>query len=379
MFRNKTASIDDTFVTADDWFRSGRRVHYDIPTKRIVDRKKDSTVAVFEKVERQVPIHSNTRWLTMLPGFPDGSYGFSKVDQQLPNTHPRLYVEYVGQGDSDKPKKYVYSTVERADLVEAQWRAHGIHRTVVVTFDYSSIVLMELLQRQCEGSLPCKIEHVLIVNGGLFADGHSHPWSTTPLLQTGFGKMGSRMAQSSNMVFDSMITPLYSKEYRVTMRKQELRETQAAIRRHKGTRFLSQGAGFVSEHKRQAERWNFQAIYENACHKQGITVHIVGSRGDQFEPKQIELARQRLKDYYPDVRVETIPGGHYSTAEQAPALAGFIRELLKKTARKQAPSWTSTSIDTPSWSSPASEKDSGRHKTILPSWVSPTRSVTEQH
>jgi hypothetical protein len=38
--------------------------------------------------------------------------------------------------------------MERADLVEAQWRAHGIRNTVLVTFDYSSLVMLELLQHQ---------------------------------------------------------------------------------------------------------------------------------------------------------------------------------------------------------------------------------------
>jgi hypothetical protein len=32
---------------------------------------------------------------------------------------PKLFVEYVGKGDSDKPKDYAYSTTERTDLVEA--------------------------------------------------------------------------------------------------------------------------------------------------------------------------------------------------------------------------------------------------------------------
>ena len=121
------------------------------------------------------------RWLTMLPGFPDGSYGWSKVDSLLWDDRaktPRLYVEYVGQGDSDKPnrKEYPYSTMERADLVEAQWAAHGVTKTVVATFDYSSLVLLELLQRQHERAtkgIPSmtQIEHVLLINGGLFADG----------------------------------------------------------------------------------------------------------------------------------------------------------------------------------------------------------------
>jgi hypothetical protein len=40
--------------------------------------------------------------------------------------------------------------VERADLVEALWRHHGVRRTVVVTFDYTSLALLELWRRQLE-------------------------------------------------------------------------------------------------------------------------------------------------------------------------------------------------------------------------------------
>jgi hypothetical protein len=35
---------------------------------------------------------------------------------------PKLFLDYVGMGDSDKPNDYAYSTAERADLVEAIWR-----------------------------------------------------------------------------------------------------------------------------------------------------------------------------------------------------------------------------------------------------------------
>ena len=58
------------------------------------------------------------------------------------------FIEYVGQGDSDKPAGYRYSTMERADLVETRWATHGVRATFVVTFDYSSLVLLELLAGQ---------------------------------------------------------------------------------------------------------------------------------------------------------------------------------------------------------------------------------------
>ena len=42
---------------------------------------------------------------------------------------PKLFVEYVGMGDSDKPKDYAYSTAERADLAEVRelYNALGRH------------------------------------------------------------------------------------------------------------------------------------------------------------------------------------------------------------------------------------------------------------
>ena len=80
---------------------------------------------------------------------------------------PRLYVEPVGQGDSDKPRDYPYSTVERADLVEALWRHHGVRRTVVVTFDYTSLALLELLRRDLDGT-------VALYVGGSDEDPYEH-------------------------------------------------------------------------------------------------------------------------------------------------------------------------------------------------------------
>jgi pimeloyl-ACP methyl ester carboxylesterase len=86
-------------------------------------------------------------------------------------------------------KDYTYSTAERADLVEAIWRSLGIQSTMLVAFDFSSLVVLEILRRRLERAERVKtpdgpeIRGVFIFNGGLFTDGHSHPWYTTPLLR----------------------------------------------------------------------------------------------------------------------------------------------------------------------------------------------------
>ncbi|MEY9860078.1 pimeloyl-ACP methyl ester carboxylesterase [Catenulispora sp. GAS73] len=188
-------------VTAAEWFAGGQRIWYSPTPARVLserDAAEDpNALQVFERVHSPAQ-GEDAVWLTMLPGFPDGSYGWAQVDRLLSDDlSPRLYVEPVGQGDSDKPKGYKYSTLERADLIEALWKHHGVHRTAVVTFDYTSLGLLELLQRQVErnaspDSSATTISAVFMMNGGLFYDAHSHPWQSTPLLRSPLGALGVR-------------------------------------------------------------------------------------------------------------------------------------------------------------------------------------------
>jgi pimeloyl-ACP methyl ester carboxylesterase len=80
--------------------------------------------------------------VSFLPGYPDGSFGWAKVLPHLPNATemPKLFVEYVGMGDSDKPKDYPYSTAERTDLVEAIWRAYSVESKTLVAFDFPRLL-----------------------------------------------------------------------------------------------------------------------------------------------------------------------------------------------------------------------------------------------
>ncbi len=318
--------------TAQQWFALGERIPYDHRAKKIL-RLGDTTVSqdvvnIFQRVVRGDPPGEGVVWTTFLPGFPDGSFGWAKVDGLLATDRlvPKIFVEYVGQGDSDKPVNYPYSTMERADLVEAVWQAQGIKSTFVVTFDFSSLVVLELLSRQQErhdsGSKSrTRIEKVLIINGGLFADAHSHPWLTTPLLKSPMGRMGTWVAQRSRFAFNEMVKVLWSKEYKVTL--EELGEYYDAITRRNGAAFMSKGARFVDEHKANADRWDLRRVF--LASRESVSFHVVGSEGDQFEPNQIVKARERLGEFGLDFQV--LPGGHLTTSEHPELLAQIIQEL----------------------------------------------------
>jgi pimeloyl-ACP methyl ester carboxylesterase len=328
MDRNKTAY--QAPVTAAEWFAGGQRIPYDPGSARVLTEEEAAAtpgaLRVFERVsgaERD----ADAVWLTMLPGFPDGSYGWAQVDRILGDgPGPRLYVEPVGQGDSDKPRDYRYSTVERANLVEALWRYHGVSRTVVVTFDYTSLALLELLRRQQErtasgdSAVPA-ITAVFMVNGGLFADAHSHPWQGTPLLRSPLGTLAMRGWQRSQRAFDTgwQQARMYSRGYHPA--PAELGELRAAITRRDGAMFAHNAAGFVGEHRRHAQRWDLAAIARDLDGT--VAFYVGGSEEDPYEHRQIPAARERV----PGAQILIFPGGHLTTGEHPDLLAAAIRDI----------------------------------------------------
>lgn len=320
-------------TTAEEWFSLGTRVPYDPATKKILQAHEATDAAdgieVFERVVRSDGQDDAVGWTTFMPGYPDGSYGWASVDQHLRGDKmvPKLFVEFVGQGDSDKPARYAYNTMERADLVEAIWKAEGIRSTFVVTFDYSSLAALELLSRQHERrekgvDLHTTISGVLMINGGLFADAHSHPLMTTPLLGSPLGPPFTWIAQRSAFVLNQMLRTMISKDYPVTA--QELHEIGEAIRRRDGVRFMSRAARFRHEHQtKYPQRWDLRRLFHAL--RDSVSFHIVGSEGDPFEPNQITKAKERLGDQGLDVRM--VPGGHLATLEHPDELARIIEDV----------------------------------------------------
>jgi pimeloyl-ACP methyl ester carboxylesterase len=108
------AAVADTTVdtrpipSAEAWFAGGQRVGYD-PDARATIAARDAPLKVFVRREGDIA-HA----VTFLPGFPDGSFGWAKVRPQLPHAAemPKLFFDYVGMGDSEKPEDYAYSTAE---------------------------------------------------------------------------------------------------------------------------------------------------------------------------------------------------------------------------------------------------------------------------
>jgi pimeloyl-ACP methyl ester carboxylesterase len=307
--------------SAQAWFAGGERVGYD-PKARAIVAAQDAPLKVFLRREGDV-----AQAISFLPGFPDGSFGWAKVLPHLPNAAemPKLFLDYVGMGDSDKPKDYAYSTAERTDLVEAIWRDLSIQSTTLVAFDFSSLVVLEHLRRRLERAERGEpaggpdIRGVFIFNGGLFTDGHSHPWYTTPLLRRLPNGARQRIGHPFAL-FKRMpgVRKMWSKGYEVT--DAEFRELHSAMDRHDGLFYLAAAAGFVADHKAQGHRLDFGRLLK--AYRDQFPFLVGGSDEDPFEHRQVDLAQERVGKL--GLQVERLPGGHLTTNEQPEALAALI-------------------------------------------------------
>ena len=240
---------------------------------------------------------------------------------------PKLFIEYLGMGDSDKPRDYPYSTSERTDLVEAVWRHFGVSSTTIITFDFSSLVALELLARRLERAVAePHILGVFAFNGGLFTDGHSHPWFTTPILRRMPIGVFPRLAEPPFLTFKWIARVMWSKGYRDW--EIGARDLYSALIRHNGLFFLYRAADFAVDHRAQNGRLDFGRIFDRYHGK--IPFLIGGSVEDPFEHRQLTLAEKRLG--HPGVTIVRLPGGHLTTNEQPQALAHLIEGFSNRTA-----------------------------------------------
>ena len=156
-------------------------------------------------------------------------------------------------------------------------------------------------------------------NGGLFTDGHSHPWFTTPVLR----RLPRRAADARRpfTLFKMMAGVMWSKGYKVT--DAEVRELYDTLNRHDGMFYLARAAGFVADHEAQGDRLDFGRLFK--AYRGQFPFLVGGSDEDPFEHRQVDFAQERLGKL--GLQIERLPGGHLTTNEQPEALAGLIAKF----------------------------------------------------
>ena len=114
--------------------------------------------------------------LLLIHGFPTASWDWQQLWPKLVEKYHVISPDLLGFGFSDKPRNYLYSILDQANMIEALLQHKNIERAKIISHDYGDTVAQELLTRfntrQNRGEAGLEITHLCLLNGGLFPEVH---------------------------------------------------------------------------------------------------------------------------------------------------------------------------------------------------------------
>lgn len=268
----------------------------------------DGPVEVWHRIEGNGP------WTTFLHGFPTSSWDWAKMLPMLPPGHSRLFVDHLGFGDSDKPRR-AYSFDEQLDLVQQVWRRLGVERTNLVVHDYSVSIAQEILARYVEGRWDGPvIAGIQFLNGGLYADLY-RPMAIQKLLHhrlTG-ALVASLIRQPA---FNRAFRRVFAPDNQPT--DHELAQHWASVEHRGGRRVYHLISRYHDERAANQERW--------AAALRGAPVPLRFAWG-LLDPVSVAAIPDRLRTDVPGHLVTWNDLGHYPQLEAPARVAAEIMDL----------------------------------------------------
>jgi len=114
--------------------------------------------------------------LLLIHGFPTASWDWWQMWNTLTASYRVLALDMLGFGFSDKPKKYPYSILDQADLLEHFLASKQINKVSILSHNYGDTVAQELLarfnNRETTHQSGLQIASLCFLNGGLFPETH---------------------------------------------------------------------------------------------------------------------------------------------------------------------------------------------------------------
>jgi pimeloyl-ACP methyl ester carboxylesterase len=272
-----------------EWFSGGERVRIDL---------RSGAFRIFCRVTGSGP------WLTFLHGFPTSSWDWAKVAPLLEPRFRLLCFDFLGFGDSEKPRKHRYSILEQGDVTEAVWRHFGVAETGVVAHDYGATVALELVSRELEQARSTRISRLVLLNSALY-----ERLAKPLLVQRLLGKpiLGPLVAHAmTERAFARSFSSVFSSRHEIV--DSELREHwQVVQRRGSSVPIAPRLVGYIAERKLHASRW------EGALERgDPQTTLLWGMADPRSGPHIAEHVRRRV----PAARIRPLPGvGHYPQLE----------------------------------------------------------------
>ncbi|MFE9577715.1 alpha/beta fold hydrolase [Nocardia sp. NPDC006044] len=265
--------------------------------------------------------------LVCIHGFPTASWDWHRVWPGLCGQFARVLApDMIGFGWSAKPRNYLYSIADQADIHEDLLREQGIDRVHILAHDYGDTVTQELLARDAErraaGDESLVIESVCLLNGGLFPETH-RPRLLQRLLASPLGPLFSLLATES--AFNAGLSGVFGPETKPS--REELDQFWTLWCGKHGKRNGHKLIRYMSERRKHRERW------VGALRDAQVPVRLIDGLLDPVSGvHMVRRYRELIPD--PDV-VELAKVGHYPQVEAADeTLSAFLDFHATRVARR---------------------------------------------
>ncbi|MFC9434174.1 alpha/beta fold hydrolase [Nocardia sp. NPDC057030] len=250
-------------------------------------------------------------------GFPTASWDWHRVWPGLCGQFARVLApDMIGFGWSAKPRNYLYSIADQADLHEDLLREQGIDRVHILAHDYGDTVAQELLARDAErraaGDESLMIESVCLLNGGLFPEAH-RARLLQRLLASPLGPLFSLLATES--AFNAGLSGVFGPDTKPT--REELDQFWTLWCGKRGKRNGHKLIRYMSERRKHRERW------VGALRDAQVPVRLIDGLLDPVSGAHMV---RRYRELIPEPDVVELPKvGHYPQVEAADeTLAAFL-------------------------------------------------------
>ncbi len=248
----------------------------------------------------------NGETLLLIHGFPTASWDWNKIWNSLEEKYHLVAPDLIGFGFSDKPKKYNYSIMDQADLIEGFLKKKKITSAHILAHDYGDTVLQEVLSRFIDrknsGEKGFEIQSVVLLNGGLFPETHQ----ALPIQKLLISPIGGLLVHFLNRKkLKKSFDNIFGKETQAT--EKEMDEFYALMEYNNGRLIFHKLIRYMSDRKKYRERW--VAALQNSP----IPILLIDGAADPISGKHMT---ERYRELIPNpviVLLEKI--GHYPQTE----------------------------------------------------------------
>lgn len=252
--------------------------------------------------------------LLFLHGFPTASWDWHKIWAPLADRFHLIAPDFIGFGFSDKPRRYVYSIHDQANLVEDLLECAGITDYHIFAHDYGDTVAQELLARSLESSAKGNLLSICLLNGGLFPEAH-HPRLVQKLLMSPFGPLLAPFLTKKTLAKN--FRNIFGPETQPT--DEEIDEFWSLIAYNDGNKVMPLLIRYMAERRRFRERW------VGALQQTAIPLRLIDGAADPISGRHLAEHYQKLVPNPDVVLLEKI--GHYPQTEAPDLVLAHFQEF----------------------------------------------------